>query len=91
MVELDRRKLGRSVAVFVVVGKGDVEVNGPPGRNVNNFITIAIRSLSNTEIEAENLHGVRFFVLVEKGRLVVGLECDSRWSAGVLHQQDQQR
>jgi hypothetical protein len=56
VVELNSRELGRSVVVFIIVGKGDVEVNVPPGRNVNNFITIAIRSISNTKQEAENLH-----------------------------------
>jgi hypothetical protein len=48
------------VVVFVIVAKGDMEVNGPPGRNVNNFITIANSSASNTQIEGENVHGVGF-------------------------------
>ena len=53
-------KVGRSVVVFVIVGFGDVEVNGPPGRNVNNFIAIAKSSASNPKIEGENIHGVDF-------------------------------
>jgi hypothetical protein len=39
---------------------GDVEVNGPPGRNVNNFTIVAIRGSLNTEIRGENLQGVGF-------------------------------
>lgn len=49
-------EVGGSVVVFVIVAKGDMEVNGPPGRNVNNFITIAKSSASNTKIEGENIH-----------------------------------
>jgi hypothetical protein len=31
VVELDCMEVGRSVVVFVIVAKSDVEVNGPPG------------------------------------------------------------
>jgi hypothetical protein len=60
VVEWACMEVGGSVVVFVIVAKGDMEVNGPPGRNVNNFITIAKSSASNTKIEGENIHRVDF-------------------------------
>jgi hypothetical protein len=60
VVELRCTKVGRGFVVFIIVGFGDVEVNGPPGRNVNNFTIVAIRGSLNTKIRGENLHGAGF-------------------------------
>jgi hypothetical protein len=59
VVESDCMEDGGSVVVFVIVAKGAVEVNRPSGRNVNNFIAIALRRDSNTK-RGENLHRVGF-------------------------------
>jgi len=53
VVELSCTKVGRGFVVFIIVGFGDVEVNGPLGRNVNNFTLVAIRGSLNTKIRGE--------------------------------------
>jgi hypothetical protein len=61
VVELNGTQVGRGFVVFVIVGFGDVEVNGPPGRNVNNFTIVAIRRSFEQQNKRRKLTGELVF------------------------------
>ncbi len=77
MVESKGTGIVGRVVVVLFWGVEKVNLNGPPGRNVNNFTTIAIRQSSNMGKRGGELTLTGFFVLIKNQRTVVDLECDS--------------